>query len=120
MVYHKTSLNYGVCIMGYMRLRVALHALRRWRHWEVDRSRIETTSPTGLRGNEDPAIWEVHYQSFLREGWSYLRAERFLHHATDGPECPVARAFTRRGGGASLPPSAGSAPASHIFPFAPT
>ncbi|PYM12144.1 MAG: hypothetical protein DME18_12140, partial [Verrucomicrobia bacterium] len=33
--------------------------------------------------------------NFLKEGWSYLKAENFVHHCTDGPECPVAFAFSK-------------------------
>jgi hypothetical protein len=31
----------------------------------------------------------------LRFGWSYLRPKNFVHHATDGPECPFAFVYTR-------------------------
>ena len=51
---------------------------------------------TGMRGNRDRRLWEAHYHNFLKEGWAYLRASHFVHHCTDGPECPVARAFSKR------------------------
>jgi SAM-dependent methyltransferase len=95
MLYHKHSFNYWVRIMGYMRLRVLLKILSRFGRWRHDRSEIEKQELIGLRGNEDRQVWEIHYQNFLRKGWSYLRARNFVHHCTDGPECPVAYAFSR-------------------------
>ena len=94
MLYHKHSFNYYVRIMTYMRLRVLLRILARAGRWEADRKRILSDSLTGLRGNEDRKIWEVHYRNFLKEGWGYLKARNFVHHCTDGPECPVAYAFS--------------------------
>jgi len=95
MLYHKRSFNYFVRIMTYMRLRVLLEILSRAGHWKRDRRKIDIDNMTGLRGNQDQKIWEMHYWNFLREGWSYLRARNFVHHCTDGPECPVAFAFTK-------------------------
>src|SRR5579883_605490 len=94
MLYHKTSFNYYVRIMTYMRLRVFLEILKHIGKWNADRQRLHGAGLTGLRGNQDRKLWEIHYHNFLREGWSYLRAENFVHHCTDGPECPVARAFS--------------------------
>ena len=42
-----------------------------------------------------PTIWAAHYANFLRDGYSYFRAQNFIHHATDGPACPRACTFTR-------------------------
>ncbi len=94
MLYHKGSFNYYVRIMTYMRARVLLKILSRAGHWKADRQKA-SDALEGLRGNERPEVWEIHYRNFLREGWSYLRARNFVHHCTDGPECPVAYAFTR-------------------------
>ena len=94
MLYHKRSFNYFVRIMTYMRARVLLKILSRVGRWQSDR-RQASNSLRGLRGNKDRRIWDVHYESFLRDGWRYLRAKNFLHHCTDGPECPIAYAFNR-------------------------
>ncbi len=48
------------------------------------------------------AFWghrSVWNENFLREGWPYLRARNFVHHCTDGPECPAAYAFSRKEAG---------------------
>jgi len=95
MLYHRRSFNYYIRIMGYMRLRVFLKILPRTGRWRRDREKVVTESLAGLRGNSDNRVWEIHYHNFLREGWSYLRPENFVHHCTDGPECPVAFAFTK-------------------------
>jgi ubiquinone/menaquinone biosynthesis C-methylase UbiE len=95
MLYHKASFNYFVRIMLYMRLRVFLKILSRVGRWQADRQHIEGPTLSGVRGNEDRKVWDIHYRNFLREGWSYLRARNFVHHCTDGPECPVAYAFTK-------------------------
>jgi len=95
MLYHKRSFNYCVRIMTYMRLRVLLQILSRFGRWRVDRESVLSRSPAGLRGNTDCKIWEIHYHNFLKEGWSYLKADNFVHHCTDGPECPVAFAFSK-------------------------
>lgn len=94
MLYHKRSFNYVVRIMTYMRLRVLAKVLSRIGRWQTDRAHLAADAINGLRGNQDPKIWDIHYQNFLRKGWSYLRARNFVHHCTDGPECPVAFAFT--------------------------
>jgi ubiquinone/menaquinone biosynthesis C-methylase UbiE len=95
MLYHKHSFNYYVRIMAYMRVRVLLQILLRIGRWDQDRKKLEREALTGLRGNQDRRVWQVHYHNFLKEGWAYLRAENFVHHCTDGPECPVARAFSK-------------------------
>jgi len=96
MLYHKGSFNYHVRIMTYMRLRVLLEVCRRALTWKADRQRAQAAGLTGLRGNQDRRVWDVHFQNFLKEGWSYLRAKNFVHHCTDGPECPVAYAFSKK------------------------
>jgi ubiquinone/menaquinone biosynthesis C-methylase UbiE len=93
MLYHRHSFNYFVRIMFYMRLRVLLKILFRFGKWKHDRRNANSDQIVGLRGNEDREVWEIHYRNFLRDGWSYLKAENFVHHCTDGPECPVAFAF---------------------------
>lgn len=96
MLYHKRSFNYYFRIMMYMRLRVLVTILGRMRRWSTDREGVQADGLVGLRGNEDPGIWELHYRNFLREGWGYLKPSNFVHHGTDGPECPVAFAFSQR------------------------
>jgi len=95
MLYHKRSFNYFIRIMGYMRLRLMLKILSRLGRWSADREKAASSSIQGLRGNQDKQIWDLHYQNFLRHGWSYLRGKNFVHHCTDGPECPCAYAFTK-------------------------
>lgn len=94
MLYHKHSFNYFVRIMTYMRARLLLRILSRVGKWEEDRHKIDGAM-SGLRGNQARQVWELHYRNFLREGWPYLRARNFVHHCTDGPECPVAYAFSQ-------------------------
>jgi SAM-dependent methyltransferase len=94
MLYHKHSFNYVIRIMTYMRLRVLLKILSRAGRWKRDRENASPGLPRGVRGNQDSQIWDVHYQNFLGHGWNYLRASQFVHHCTDGPECPIAYAFT--------------------------
>jgi ubiquinone/menaquinone biosynthesis C-methylase UbiE len=95
MLYHKHSFNYWVRIMTYMRLRLLAHILARIGRWDGDRKKASADSLVGVRGNQDRRVWDLHYQGFLKEGWSYLRASNFIHHCTDGPECPVAYAFSK-------------------------
>ena len=94
MLYHKHSFNYYIRIMTYMRLRVLLKILSRAGRWNRDRQIAAADSLRGVRGNQDRRVWSIHYQNFLHNGWSYLRAGNFVHHCTDGPECPVAYALT--------------------------
>jgi ubiquinone/menaquinone biosynthesis C-methylase UbiE len=96
MLYHKGSFNYYVRIMTYMRLRLLFEVCRRGLSRGAERQNATPASLSGLRGNQDRRVWDVHYQNFLREGWPYFQAENFVHHCTDGPECPVARAFSKR------------------------
>ena len=95
MLYHKHSFNYHARIMTYMRLRGLLKILSRLGCWRRDRETVLSRSLAGLRGNTDRKIWEIHYDNFLKAGWGYLKAENFVHHCTDGPECPIAFAFSK-------------------------
>jgi ubiquinone/menaquinone biosynthesis C-methylase UbiE len=95
MLYHKHSFNYFIRIMGYMRLRVLMKAVMRLGRWRSDREKSRSATLAGVRGNQDRSIWDIHYQNLLRDGWSYLRPKNFVHHCTDGPECPVAFAYSK-------------------------
>ncbi len=93
MLYHKHSVNYYIRIMCYMRARVIWHILKRV--GSIPRDKAELTNEIkGVRGNKGSSVWKLHYSNFLRWGWSYLRSKNFIHHATDGPECPFAFVFT--------------------------
>jgi ubiquinone/menaquinone biosynthesis C-methylase UbiE len=96
MLYHKNSFNYFVRIMVYMRARVLLKMLSRFGKWNKDRNDVNADIIVGVRGNQSPKVWDIHYQNFLKRGWSYLKAANFVHHCTDGPECPVAFAFSKK------------------------
>ena len=95
MLYHKTSFNYYLRILGYMRLRVLFRILSRLGRWDSDRQKLAGKSMLELRGNQSGLVWEAHYKHFLERGWNYLAASNFVHHCTDGPECPIAHVFTR-------------------------
>ena len=95
MLYHKHSFNYYLRIMLYMRARVFVKILSRLGRWNSDREKIDKDVLVGLRGNKDKGIWDIHYKNFLKDGWSYLQPINFVNHCTDGPECPIARVFTR-------------------------
>lgn len=94
MLYHKNSFNYYVRIMLYMRLRVLLKIFFRIGQWRRD---LKNTLDhfQGLRGNQSKTVWDIHYRHFLKWGFSCLRAKNFIHHCTDGPECPFAFVYTR-------------------------
>ena len=94
MLYNKQSFNYRVRIMLYMRLRVLLKIFSRVGRINSDKASIGSAG-SGMRGNADAGLWLAHYRNFLRDGWGYLRADRFVHHATDGPDCPYAYAYTK-------------------------
>jgi ubiquinone/menaquinone biosynthesis C-methylase UbiE len=94
MLYHKRSINYYVRIMCYMRLRVLLRILSRVRCFTQDRAQLRDEIK-GVCGNHNASVWQVHYENFLLQGWSYLKMKNFVHHATDGPECPYAFVYTR-------------------------
>jgi len=95
MLYHKHSFNYYARILGYMRLRVLGEIISRVGRWKSDKLRTGRTELTGMRGNSNSNTWLIHYENFLSQGWSYLRAENFVHHCTDGPECPYAFCYTK-------------------------
>jgi hypothetical protein len=95
MVYNKHSFNYYFRIMGYMRARVIARILSRIGRVASDRAQLNSKF-AGVRGNEDPSVWQLHYESFLKTGWRYLSTATFVHHATDGPECPYAYVYTRK------------------------
>jgi ubiquinone/menaquinone biosynthesis C-methylase UbiE len=94
MLYHKHSFNYYVRIMTYMRLRVLLKILSRSGRWGSDRKKAAAAALEGVRGNQGNRVWDIHYRNFLAQGWGYLRAKKFVHHCADGPECPIAHAFS--------------------------
>lgn len=79
MLYHKNSFNYYIRIMIIMHLVIFLYILAR------------PTLPSKFRWT----ILEQHYINYLKTGKKYFCPEEFLNHCTDGPQCPVARAFTR-------------------------
>ena len=95
MLYHRQSFNYYIRIMVYMRLRVLLKIIARIVGGKKERLRDSAQEMRGLRGNANPEVWQVHYENFLREGWNYLKARNFVHHCTDGPECPLAYAYSK-------------------------
>ena len=97
MLYYKDSFNYYFRIMLYMRVMVFLKILSRLGRWNSDRETINSDELVGLRGNKNNEIWDIHYRNFLREGWGYLSPENFVNHCTDGPECPLARVYTKKG-----------------------
>jgi SAM-dependent methyltransferase len=94
MLYHRSSFNYYVRILGLMRLKVMFGALRRIRHWRRDCDQLARAQLAGVRGNSADEVWEIHYRNFLREGWEYFRPENFVRRCTDGPECPCAYTCT--------------------------
>lgn len=94
MLYHRHSFNYYARIMTYMRARVLLTTLARLPRWRRDRAQLEEEAGLAVRGNERPAIWDVHYRNVLRDGFGYIRSARFVHHCTDGPACPVAYVYS--------------------------
>jgi SAM-dependent methyltransferase len=96
MLYHRNSFNYYVRILGYMRARVLLRIVSRIGHWDADRARLSGCGQAGVRGNRSRQLWDIHYVNFLGEGWRYLTGGRFVHHCTDGPECPCAYTYSRR------------------------
>lgn len=95
MLYHRSSFNYYIRIMSYMRLRTLAKIFSRFGKWDEDRKEVNADKLIGLRGNEDSSVYDIHYQNFLTEGWGYLSAKRFVHHCTDGPECPYAYVYSK-------------------------
>lgn len=96
MLYHRHSFNYYVRILGFMRARALLEVLRRRARWNADRREAASTPLRGVRGNESRQVWDIHYRNFLRQGWRYFAARNFVHHCTDGPECPFAFVYSAR------------------------
>lgn len=94
MLYHKHSFNYYIRILGYMRLRTIIKILSRLGRFDADRKKL-VNKLVGIRGNDNKSVWTLHYEQFLRRGWNYLKAENFVHHCTDGPECPFAYVFSK-------------------------
>ncbi len=95
MLYYKHSFNYYVRILGYMRARLLIKIFSRVFHWTSDRKLISNQIQASSENARSNKIWDSHYQNFLREGWSYLKADSFVHHCTDGPECPYAYVFSK-------------------------
>jgi SAM-dependent methyltransferase len=96
MLYHRRSFNYYVRILGYMRARALLKIVSRLGRWKADRERLLVPGLSGARGNATENLWDLHYRNFLRQGWSYLKPGSFVHHCTDGPECPYAYTYGSR------------------------
>jgi SAM-dependent methyltransferase len=96
MLYHRHSFNYYVRILGFMRARALLEVLRRRARWDADRRAAASTALQGVRGNQSRQVWDIHYRNFLRQGWRYFAARNFVHHCTDGPECPFAFVYSAR------------------------
>jgi ubiquinone/menaquinone biosynthesis C-methylase UbiE len=94
MLYHKNSFNYWIRISGYMRGRALIKVFSQMGSWSKDRANL-TQDVKGVRGNIGQSVWQIHYENFLRNGFSYFKASNFVHHATDGPECPYAFAYTK-------------------------
>jgi len=82
MLYHRHSFNYYVRIMLAMRAAVLGYTAAR---------RLGFARPAPVASTR-----ERHYAMVERHGWSYFRAREFVNHCTDGPECPIARAYSRR------------------------
>jgi len=95
MLYHKNSFNYYIRILGYMRLRLLIKILQRAGHWDSDRKKIAGRKLSEFRGNEGNYVWQLHYENFLEDGWRYLNPQNFVHHCTDGPECPYAYVYSK-------------------------
>lgn len=96
MLYHRHSFNYYARILAWMRTRAILHVLARSGRWKRDRDNLAAGELRGLRGNDSREVWDIHYRNFLQAGWSYFAARNFVHHCTDGPECPFAFTYTAR------------------------
>lgn len=80
MLYHRQSFNFYVRILGYIRLKVLAYIL------------VRPLLPYRWRtGN-----LELHYQGYIRMGTRYLSGAEFPNHCTDGPECPIAHAYTKQ------------------------
>ncbi len=96
MLYHKCSFNYYFRILLYMRLKVFLKIMTRIGRWDADRKNMDNNQLHGLQDNKDLSIYQLHYLNFLRKGWRYLTPKEFVHHCTDGPECPYAYVYSKK------------------------
>jgi len=95
MLYHRNSFNYYIRIMFYMRMRLLLTILGKANPWKQAAKKQATPLLIAHWSNNTTDLWQIHYRNFLREGWSYLNAQSFVHHATDGPECPFAFVYSK-------------------------
>jgi hypothetical protein len=66
--------SWGTCV-----LRVLLKIMARIGKWSVDRK--GTNTRLEIRGNYHCLRWQMHYDHFLEQGWRYLAARNFVHHA---------------------------------------
>lgn len=76
MLYSKSSFNYWVRILLYLRLRLLV---------EIFKSKI------GLKTENN--YWKLHLNNFNKKGWKYFSKSVFPHHCTDGPECEIANIY---------------------------
>jgi SAM-dependent methyltransferase len=84
MLYHRASANYQISI-------------RLLRRGGIAALFVPGVPPLVARATGEPLDrLLVHRQNLRREGLGYLRMERFLHKATDGPHNVYSAAFTRR------------------------
>jgi len=84
MVYHRNSLNYHVSIRVLRRMGIAL---------------LFVPGAAGLvsRLTHEPVARLLKHRANLRaEGLSYLKMDRFIHRATDGPDNVFSTVFTER------------------------
>ncbi len=95
MLYNRHSFNYYARIMLWLRLRALVHCLRSRGSWRNDRATL-VGGALAVRGNDARGALPAHYANFLADGFRYSRSRNFIHHATDGPACPRASAFTQR------------------------
>ncbi len=95
MLYHKNSFNYYIRVMFYMRMRILMKILSRLPFLDKDRKLLEKMD-SSIIPNTSTHVWDAHYNNFLLEGWSYLKADNFVHKSTDGPDCPYAFVYTKK------------------------
>lgn len=94
MLYHKHSINYYLRVMLYMRLRILIKIISRLPFFDKDRKRHVQNDKTFV-ANTNKKVWDMHYYNFLDQGFSYLKADNFVHRSTDGPDCPYAFVYTK-------------------------
>jgi len=95
MLYNKHSLNYCLRIMTYMRLRLLITIFFRSTRRKGSIENYRNAPNCHLRDNRDRRIWDTHYQNYVKQGWSYLKASNFVHRCTDGPGNPFAYVFCK-------------------------